>query len=52
MHAGAQPPEAFQEAVHLALKEAGSSAAAADAAGTGGAADSGGACARDGSGCC
>ncbi|KAL4443051.1 hypothetical protein ABPG77_008542 [Micractinium sp. CCAP 211/92] len=44
---GAQPPEAFQEAVRRALKEAGSSAAGAAAAGSGGAAD-GGACTRDG----
>lgn len=45
--AGAQPPEAFQEAVQRALKDAGSSAAPAAAAG--GAATAGdGACARDG----
>ncbi|PSC71556.1 DSBA oxidoreductase [Micractinium conductrix] len=44
---GAQPPEAFQEAVQRALKDAGSSAAPAAAAG--GAATAGdGACARDG----
>ncbi|KAL4457794.1 hypothetical protein ABPG75_012659 [Micractinium tetrahymenae] len=44
---GAQPPEAFQEAVQRALREAGSSAAGAAAAGGSGAAN-GGACTREG----
>jgi hypothetical protein len=42
--AGAQPPEAFREAVQLALKEGGSSGAAGD--GSGG--TNGGACTREG----
>lgn len=39
--AGAQPPEAFQEAVQMALKEAGSSAG-------GGSSGEGGACTGEG----
>ena len=44
LHAGAQPPEAFREAIQLALKEAGSSSSGSD---SGGAAN-GGACTPEG----